>query len=198
MPEPNARPRLMATSREHDLRRRIAARDQRALAELIDTCAPWLLGIAHGMLQDQDEAEEIVLDTFRLAWEKIEPPSATSRGIIAWLLQVTRNRAIDRLRARRRRSRLLDRVRPELDHAVAATEPNEAATPGWHVHREVHAALDELGTDQRNVVQLAYFEGRTHSEIAQLLDIPLGTVKTRLRLGLGKLRVALSSLKEWV
>ncbi len=77
-------------------------------------------------------------------------------------------------------------------------EPNEAAHPGWHVHAEVHAALAELPGDRRQAVQLAYFEGQTHSEIAARLEIPLGTVKTRLRLGLGQLRERLASIKDWV
>jgi RNA polymerase sigma-70 factor (ECF subfamily) len=77
-------------------------------------------------------------------------------------------------------------------------EPDEAARPGWHVHQEVHRALAELPDEQRTTVYLAYFEGRTHSEIAERLEVPLGTVKTRLRLGLGRLRQRLAGLKDWV
>ena len=77
-------------------------------------------------------------------------------------------------------------------------EPNEAARPGWHVHTQVHAALDALPTDQHAVVRLAYFEGLTQSEIAKHLGIPLGTVKTRLRLAFGHLRTALGGLKDWI
>jgi len=76
--------------------------------------------------------------------------------------------------------------------------PNEAAMPGWHVHESVHQALRGLTEEQAAVVQLAYFEGLTHSEIAARLGIPLGTVKTRLRLAFDKLRVSLASIKDWV
>ena len=81
---------------------------------------------------------------------------------------------------------------------VPFVEPDEAAIPGWHVHASVHRALDELPPDQRQAIQLAYFEGRTHSEIGRQLGIPLGTVKTRLRLGMDRLRASLASLKDWV
>jgi RNA polymerase sigma-70 factor (ECF subfamily) len=77
-------------------------------------------------------------------------------------------------------------------------EPDEAALPGWHVHRAVHAALAALPPEQREAVRLAYFEGETHSQIAERLGIPIGTVKTRLRLAYGRLRQSLASLKDWV
>ena len=75
---------------------------------------------------------------------------------------------------------------------------DEAAQPGWHVHRSVHAALDGLPAEQREVVRLAYFQGFTHSEIASELAIPMGTVKTRLRLALDKLRTSLAPIKDWI
>jgi RNA polymerase sigma-70 factor (ECF subfamily) len=77
-------------------------------------------------------------------------------------------------------------------------EPNEAARPGWHVHESVHAALAALPAEQREAVELAYFRGLTHTEIARMLEIPMGTVKTRLRLAMGKLRTALAPIKDWV
>ena len=77
-------------------------------------------------------------------------------------------------------------------------EPDEAGHPGWHVHTQVHAALKALPPEQQEVVRLAYFEGHTQSEIAGELGIPLGTVKTRLRLAFGRLRTALAGIKDWV
>ena len=79
-----------------------------------------------------------------------------------------------------------------------AEQPDEAGRPGWHVHTQVHSALAGLPADQQAVVRLAYFEGLTQSEIAAQLGIPLGTVKTRMRLAFGRLRTALAGLKEWV
>jgi len=194
------RPRLMSLDREDSFRARLAARDERALAELVDLTSPWLLGLVQGIVNDPDEAEDVVVETFRIAWEKVPPVGAGPRGLVPWLLEVARNRAIDRLRARRRRNRLGEQFLGErADQAsVPPSEPNEAARPGWHVHTEVHQALAELPDEQRQAVRLAYFEGRTHSEIAAGLAIPLGTVKTRLRLGMGRLRERLASLQDWV
>ena len=192
------RPRLMSAEREDSFRARLAARDERALAELVDLASPWLLGVVQGILDDPDESEDVVVETFRIAWEKVRPVEPGSRGLVPWLLEIARNRAIDRLRARRRRIRLVERVVATGPVAVAPVEPDEAARPGWYVHAEVHRALAELPGDQREAVGLAYFEGRTHSEIAESLAIPLGTVKTRLRLGLGRLRERLAPLKDWI
>jgi RNA polymerase sigma-70 factor (ECF subfamily) len=193
--------RLVSDAHEDDLRARLAARDERALAELVDLLSPWLLGLTQAMLHDAGEAEEVVMETFRVAWEKVPPPDQGPRGLVPWLLQVARNRAIDRLRARGRRIRLMDRMRTEVTddpQAAGVAEPNEAALPGWHVHRSVHSALAALPGEQREAVHLAYFEGATHSEIAERLSIPIGTVKTRLRLAYGRLRESLASLKDWV
>lgn len=189
----------LSVIREESLRNRIASRDERALSELVDLAAPWLLGVAHAMLRDVEEAEDVVMEAFRVTWNSIQPATAESRGILPYLLRVTRHRAIDRIRSRQRRQRnltLLDAV--EDRPTVAPTEPNEAAQPGWHLHRQVHAALAELPDEQRTAVRLAYFEGLSQSEIAETLGIPLGTVKTRLRLAFGRLRIALVNVRDWV
>ena len=193
-----AGPRLVSEAREDELRARLAARDEGALAELVDLLSPWLLGLTQGMLQDADEAEEVVMETFRIAWEKVPPPGVGPRGLVPWLLQVARNRAIDRLRSRTRRRRLAERLGSAPPEVTAPSEPDEAALPGWHVHAAVHRALGELPAEQREAVRLAYFEGRTQADIAAQLGIPIGTVKTRLRLAYGRLRESLASLKEWV
>jgi RNA polymerase sigma-70 factor (ECF subfamily) len=185
--------------REEGLRNRIAARDERALAELVDLTAPWLLGVAHAMLRDAGEAEDVVMEAFRITWNNITPTSAESRGLLPYLLRVTRHRSIDRLRSRQRRQRSLALLGVLDDRgSVAPEEPNEAAHPGWHLHRQVHQALQELPEEQRAAVRLAYFEGLSQSEIASTLGIPLGTVKTRLRLAFGRLRTSLVHVRDWV
>jgi len=183
------------------LRDRLVARDERALVELIETATPWLLGLVQGMLQDQDEAEEVVLETFRIAWDRVAALGDEHEALMPWLLRVARNRAIDRLRRRGRWGRKT--ARAEALGAIGPAsapfqEPDESAHPGWHVHESVHAALRALPEEQQQVVRLAYFGGRTHSEIAQELAIPMGTVKTRLRLAFDKLRVALAPIEDWV
>lgn len=191
----------LTLERASALRERLVARDERALEELIALATPWLLGVAQGMLSDADEAEEVVLEAWRILWDRVDTLSDDQPGLMPWLLRIVRNRAIDRLRARRRHGLRLERAKQsgvlgdEFDEPVT---PNEAAQPGWHVHESVHAALRELPDDQRTAVQLAYFNGLTHSEIAAQLAIPIGTVKTRLRLAYGRLRQALAPLKDWV
>lgn len=183
------------------LRARLLARDERALGELIELATPWLLGLAQAMLRDADEAEEVVAETFTAVWRNIRRLGEEHEALMPWLLRIARNRAIDRLRRRGRLRRKAERALAFGglgERAVSAAEPNEAAHPGWHVHRSVHAALDGLPPEQQAVVRLAYFNGLTHSEIARELDIPMGTVKTRLRLALAKLQVALGPLKDWV
>ena len=183
------------------LRERLLARDEGALAELVDLASPWLLGVTQSILRDREESEEVVFEVFSTAWDRIGEVEPDPRGLMPWLLRVARNRAIDRLRRRGRRHRTADQA-----HALgvlgetttAPAEINEAATPGWHVHERVHAALGQLPEDQRAAVRLAYFHGLTHSEIAEELAIPMGTVKTRLRLAFDKLRQSLAPLKEWV
>ncbi len=193
------RRRGLVGEREASLRQRLVARDEQALVELIELTTPWLLGVAQAMLQDRDEAEEVVMDTFRIAWESITPATGGPAGLMPYLLRVARHRAIDRLRGRRRKERKLLAAAREWDRrGVAPVEPNEAAHPGWQVHAQVHAALEALPAEQRAAVQLAYFEGLTQSEVAARLGIPLGTVKTRLRLAFDRLRTALAGLKEWV
>ena len=192
------RERLMDAEREAALRARLCARDERALAELVEAATPWLLGVAQGILRDEAEAEEVVLETLRAAWDHVRPASEDPRPLVPWLLRIARNRAIDRLRARRRTARRLAATAGDLRDAVPPVEPDEAATPGWHVHRAVHAALDALPEERRVVVGLAFFGGLTHSEIAERLAIPVGTVKTRMRLAYDQLRTALAPLAGWV
>jgi RNA polymerase sigma-70 factor, ECF subfamily len=192
-------PRLLGLAREASLRERLIARDEQALVELVDLATPWLLGVAQAMLQDRDEAEDVVMEAFRTLWQNVTPAGAGYAGLMPYLLRVARHRAIDRLRSRRRRERHLALAAAELHRdPVGPKEPDEAGRPGWQVHTRIHAALEALPPDQRAAVQLAYFAGLTQSEIAAQLGIPLGTVKTRLRLAFGRLRTALADLKEWV
>ena len=190
---------MVGLAREASLRERLVARDEQALVELVELATPWLLGVAQAMLQDRDEAEEVVMEAFRNVWQNVTPAGEGYTGLMPYLLRVARHRAIDRLRGRRRRERSLERGGDRVESPSAApVEPDEAGHPGWQVHTQVHAALEALPPEQLAAVQLAYFEGLTQSEIAAQLGIPLGTVKTRLRLAFTRLRTALAGLKEWV
>lgn len=197
---PGATPAFALTG-QADLRARLVARDERALIELIELATPWLLGLVLGMLRDQDEAEEVVAEVFAIAWDRVGRLGDEHETLMPWLLRVGRNRAIDRLRRRnrlRRKAARIEAYEASETEPVSLREPDEAAQPGWHVHRSVHAALSALPPEQLAVVQRAYFGGLTHSEIARELGIPLGTVKTRLRLAFDKLREALAPIRDWV
>jgi RNA polymerase sigma-70 factor (ECF subfamily) len=205
-PESEGRPdaaapshRLFESGRETVLRERLVARDERALVELVEAATPWLLNLARAMLHDEDEAEEVVTDAFRQLWQNLPSAAGEHAGLMPYLMRITRHRAIDRLRARRRRQRLLSAAASASEPPVVApSEPDEAGKPGYNVHAQVHAALKELPSDEQAVVQLAYFRGLSQSEVAAALGVPLGTVKSRLRRAIGRLRESLAGLKGWV
>ncbi len=191
----------MSLKDEASLRQRLVNRDEQALVELIEVASPWLLGLTQSMLSDPDEAEEVVLEVFASAWDRAGSLGDEHETLLPWLLRIARNRAIDRLRRRARWRRKLARAEAFGEVPVgqpSSAEFNEAARPGWHVHESVHAALAALPAEQLEAVRLAYFRGLTHSEIAAELAIPMGTVKTRLRLAFDKLRVSLGPIKDWV
>ncbi len=185
---------------DRTLRQRLVARDEQALVELVEVATPWLLGVTHAMLSDSGDAEDVVMQTFVTAWNRIGLVRDDGLDLVPWLLRIARNRAIDQLRSRRRlqiKTNLAGALGGLGESVTPAAEPNEAAQPGWHVHETVKAAVGALPDDQRIAIQLAYFRGLTQSEIAEHLAIPLGTVKTRLRLAFEKLRVSLASVKDW-
>ncbi len=192
--------RRLSQEEEGSLVRRLKARDERALQELYDALAPWVLGLAFRILHDEDEAEEVVGDVFVRVWRHVHKHDPRRGPLVPWILSITRNRALDELRRRRRWWRKADRWEQAqgTDEEAGDRAPNEAAVPGWPLHREVHAALAALPDELRRVVTLAYFEGLSHSQIARRLQQPLGTVKTRLRAAHRKLTDQLGHLKDWV
>jgi RNA polymerase sigma-70 factor (ECF subfamily) len=195
-------PKRLSQEEEQTLIRRLKARDERALGELYDALAPWVLGVAHRILQDDGEAEDVLGDVFVQVWTHIEQHDPARGPLAPWILSIARNRALDAVRRRRRWWRKAERwgeARSRTDGAVVPPpDPAEAAVPGWPVHQEVHAALGALPEEQRRLVLLAYFEGLTHSEIARRTGQPLGTVKTRLRIAHGKLAETLKHVKDWL
>jgi RNA polymerase sigma-70 factor, ECF subfamily len=176
-------------SRDNDrgLIARIEGRDADALALLYDRHSARLFGLAQRILGDTGEAEEVLQEVFLHVWKAAATFDAARGPVLAWLLVATRSRSIDRLRSRRpARSagvRSLDEA-PE----TASREDVEADAAGREWEAQCRAAIGELPEDQRRALELAYFEGLSHREIAERTATPLGTVKTRVRLGLMKLR----------
>ncbi|PYP06056.1 MAG: RNA polymerase subunit sigma [Gemmatimonadetes bacterium] len=194
-------PKRLSQERERSLEQRLKAGDERALGELFDVAAPWILGLAFRILQDEDEAEEVVGDVFVQLWRHIDQHDGGRGPLVPWILSIARNRSLDVLRRRRRwwrKSAHLEQAQAAEASDPAVAAPHEAAVAGWPLHRAVHAALAALSEEQRRVVVLSYFEGLSHREIARRLDQPLGTVKTRLRMAHQKLTESLKHLKDWM
>ena len=167
--------------------------DETALATLYDLHARAVYSLALRIVGDEADAEDVLLDVFDQAWRQAGRYDARRGTVAAWLLNLARSRAIDRLRARRARP---DRSAATADDALASlpahvTDPMDALAASRDAEK-VRRALNELPVLQRLAIELAYFEGLTQSEIAERLEQPLGTVKTRIRNGLLKLREVLS------
>jgi RNA polymerase sigma-70 factor, ECF subfamily len=170
---------------------RMARGEGDAVAELYDRHARPIYSLALRILGDSTEAEDIVQEVFSQAWRQASRYSTSRGAVAAWLLTLARSRAIDRLRARRARAVGVsdDRV---TDQLVDAGPPVDSLVLSSEQVARVRAALDELPLLQRAAIELAYFEGLTHAEIADCLEQPLGTVKTRIRLAMLKLRDVLA------
>ncbi|HEX9305013.1 MAG TPA: sigma-70 family RNA polymerase sigma factor [Thermoanaerobaculia bacterium] len=163
------------------------ARDADALARLYDRHAARLLGVAHRILGETGEAEEVVQEVFLYAWRASSSFDPLRGSVLAWLIIATRSRAIDRLRTRRPMASGAADGRDPLAHAPARDDV-EAGSAAREWETICRAAIGDLPADQRRALELAYFDGLTHQEIAGRTATPLGTVKTRIRLGLMKLR----------
>ena len=174
----------------------MAAGDERALGELYDRHGSTVYALARAIVGERADTEEVVADAFGQAWRTAGQFDPARGSVPAWLATITRTRALDLVRARGRRSKVLARAAQESDAGFATPlAPSDA--PDRDVERQetrqlVTRSLRGLPEAQRRVIELAYFGGLSHSEIAAELKEPLGTVKTRLRAGMEKLRDALS------
>jgi len=174
----------------------MAAGDERALGELYDRHGSTVYALARAIVGERADTEEVVADAFGQAWRTAGQFDPARGSVPAWLATITRTRALDLVRARGRRSKVLARAAQESD-AGFATPLASSDAPDRDVERQetrqlVTRSLRGLPEAQRRVIELAYFGGLSHSEIAAELKEPLGTVKTRLRAGMEKLRDALS------
>ena len=165
----------------------MVARDSDAVARLYDRHAARLLGVAYRILGETGEAEEVVQEVFLHAWRAASSFDPFRGSVLAWLIVATRSRAIDRIRTRKSTASSDETGRDPLAGLRAEDDvEGGAASRQWET--VCRAAVGELPADQRRALELAFFEGLTHQEIAAKTATPLGTVKTRIRLGLMKLR----------
>jgi RNA polymerase sigma-70 factor, ECF subfamily len=176
---------------DRELMTRVSTRDGSAFARLFEVHAPLTLGLLDRILGRRGEAEEVLQEVFLQVWmqaDRYDGARSTPRG---WILMLARSRALDRIRRR-------DSVRRREE--AAGEEASDAVSPvgterleSLDRKRQVASALGLLSQDQRRCIELAFFEGLTHTQIAERLAAPLGTVKSRILLGMNKLRQALSA-----
>ena len=173
---------------------RIAERDLSALEEFYDQTATPLFSVAFRILGEASEAEEVIQDVFVQIWEKAPTFDAALGSPFHWALSITRHRSIDRLRSRQRRVRLVENLQQE----AFADAPQEPALSLPSIDSDdvarIRSALESLPPDQRQAIEMAFFSGKTHQEIAQELGQPIGTIKARIRRGMLKMR---DSLQEY-
>jgi RNA polymerase sigma-70 factor (ECF subfamily) len=173
---------------EENCIRRMALGEDHALGELYDRMGGLVFSLVLRILRNDRETEEIVQDVFVGAWRNARSFDASRAGVATWLTTMARNKAIDRLRANRRR---LPPAPDEPDQLPEATDPSPdpARTAQIDDRRaRIAAWMSDLPANQRQAVELAFFDGLTHPEIAARLGETIGTVKSRVRLGLDRLR----------
>jgi RNA polymerase sigma-70 factor (ECF subfamily) len=167
----------------------IAQAHEAALAQLYDRYNRLVFSLALAIVNDRATAEEITLDVFMRVWQKAGTYRVERAKVSTWLTHIARHHAIDVLR---RRAARLDQSAVYWDDAAPGVESSEQGPQEfaeYSLRRErVHAALAELPSEQKQALTLAYFSGYTHQQIAQVLKQPLGTIKTRIRLAMQKLR----------
>ena len=169
---------------------RMAAGDQAALGELYDRTSSLIYGLAFRILERGEDAEEVTSDAYMKAWRHAGHYSRDRGSVAAWLVMMTRSIAIDRIRQRKSQRWAAPNLEEVAEPISSEGSPEQQALHA-QTHFRIQEALAELPEEQRTLLHMAFFSGLTHSELAEALGIPLGTIKTRIRLGLQRLRTAL-------
>jgi len=177
-----------APDQDGELLRRIAAGDRTAFAEFYDRHSTLMFSVACKILNDPSEAEDVLQETFVQIWEKAGRFDPKLGKASSWAATLTRNKAIDRIRASQRRGRLAEEAGAESAITSEATETANEAVHGHDKARLIQSAITGLPAEQRRAIELAYFSGLTQHEISEQLKEPLGTIKARIRRGLLRLR----------
>jgi RNA polymerase sigma-70 factor, ECF subfamily len=172
----------------------IAEGDRAALSQLYDRYARILYAIAWKSLNSVEDCEEVVLEVFAQVWKIADRFDPDKGSIEQWIFTLARSRIIDRLRKIQRLNKVNAAIAAgkEIELSTTSVDPIEAVEI-VEQRQQVLTALDQIPLEQRRVIELAYYQGLTHAQIAACTGLSLGTVKTRLRLGLSKLKVAFES-----
>ena len=171
------------------LMQRIARQEQAALSLLYDRYARMMYSLAYKILGTAEEAEEVVLDVFSQVWRTAERYDSQRSRTDSWLFLLTRSRALDRIRRRQRKAKVIEAatIATKVSLTTSGITPEEALMITDR-HQQVKLALAQIPPEQRQIIELAYYQGLSQSQIAKQTGISLGTVKTRVRLGLSKLK----------
>lgn len=170
---------------DNELAQLVAKGNREAFIILYDRHAGIVYGLALKMMGEQMSAEEVAQDSFLKLWTRASTFSPRKGKFLAWLLTITRRTAIDRIRLEDRRPDFNNPNDPEDILRFSSNPDGHRDESRWH---SMYFTLHELPIEQRQVIELAYYHGMSHSQIEEYLEIPLGTVKTRMRLGMEKLR----------
>ena len=184
----------LSPAADRELVARAATGDERAMSDLYDRYGTVLYAVAYRVVGQRADAEEVVVEAFTQAWRDASRFEAARGSVAAWLTMIARSRALDLVRARGRRDKLA--ARAALSGLDAGPAPSAGENPADRAEdderrRMVRQAIEALSPPQRQAIELTFFEGLSQSEIAARLNEPLGTVKTRVRLGMQKLRESL-------
>jgi len=164
----------------------VEASDAEAFATLYDRHSRSAFSLAYRMMGDRQAAEDLAQDAFIKVWKNASSYRAERGSVRTWILSIVHNRGIDQLRSTASRKRTQEKI----EASAPSSQPSEAFSETWRNSRrdQVREALKSLPAEQLKILELAYFSGYTHVQISELLSLPLGTVKGRMRLGLKKIK----------
>jgi RNA polymerase sigma-70 factor, ECF subfamily len=171
---------------DEDLISMVEAADADAFATLYDRHSRAAFSLAYRMMGERQAAEDLAQDAFLKVWRSASSYRAERGSVRTWILSIVHNRGIDQIRSQASRRRTQDKI----EASTPRSQPSEAFAQTWRNSQrdQIREALDTLPPEQLKILELAYFSGYTHVEISELLRLPLGTVKGRMRLGLKKIR----------
>lgn len=178
---------------ETDLMKRVSAKDQQAFAELSEKYSALIFSTAFKVLNHYEDTEDVMNEVLTTIWKKADTYHPKKGSLVTWICTTARNRAIDRVRSVQRRSALYDR----FEEKIEGEAPEKRTTGREELYRSdarkvLQSAVVSLSPEQREVIELAYFEGLTQKQIAERINSPLGTVKARIRRGVEKLRLSIN------
>jgi len=192
---PDTNKNVADQARDTALIERIRTGDRAAFMAFYDRFSPLMFSVAARVLGDRKEAEDVLQEVMLVIWNKSGEYDPQLGSLSSWSVALTRNKALDRLRARTRRLRLIEEVAIMADQSDSSSSPSaNDILHGRERAQMLRSAMKELPTDQRLAIELAFFTGMSQSDIAARLQQPLGTVKARIRRGMLRLREQLGGL----